>query len=54
MIAAAPKAGGTQVTLNVVVEANGVEKPVIVAEVVYWYSPQLSDEERRTPSGGTP
>jgi len=54
MIAAAPKAGGTQVTLKVVVKTIGVEKPVIVAEVVYWYSPQLSDVERRMPSGGTP
>ncbi len=53
MLDAAPKAGGTQVTLKVVVQAEGVEKPVIVAEVVYWYSPQLSEEERRTPVGGT-
>ncbi|MFC9664003.1 MaoC family dehydratase [Nocardia sp. NPDC127606] len=54
MIDAAPKTGGTQVTLKVVVEAEGVEKPVVVAEVVYWYSSQLIEGERRTPTGGRP
>ena len=54
MIDAAPKASGTQVTLKVVVDADGVEKPVVVAEVVYWYSPRLIEEERRTPTGDRP
>jgi acyl dehydratase len=49
MIDASPKGSGTQVTLKVVVEAEGVEKPVVVAEVVYWYSSQPVEEERTTP-----
>lgn len=53
MIDAAPKAGGTQVTLKVIVDVEGVEKPVMVAEVVYWYAPQQSEEERDTPVGGS-
>lgn len=54
MLDATPKTGGTQVTLKVIVRAESVEKPVMVAEVVYWYSPESSEEERRTPKGGTP
>lgn len=54
MIDTAPRSGGTQVTLKVVVNADVVEKPVMVAEVIYWYSPQLSEEESTTDTGGTP
>jgi|SRR6478735_6490542 len=54
MIEAVPKADGTQVVLKVVVEADGVDKPVVVAEVVNWYSSEPIEEDRSTDVGGTP
>ena len=53
MLDAAPKAGGTQVTLKVVVHADRTEKPIMVAEVVYWYSSRRSEAEHSTSVGGT-
>lgn len=53
MLGAVPKAGGTQVTLKVVVHADSIEKPIMVAEVVYWYSPEPSEAKRSASIGGT-
>ena len=38
MIDASVRPEGTRVTLKVVVEADGVDKPVMIAEPVYWYA----------------
>jgi acyl dehydratase len=38
MLDATVRSDGTRVTLKVVVEADRVEKPVMIAEPVYWYA----------------
>ena len=38
MIDATIRSDGTRVTLKVVVEADSVDKPVMIAEPVYWYA----------------
>lgn len=38
MLDATVKGDGVRVTLKVVVEADSVDKPVIISEPVYWYS----------------
>jgi acyl dehydratase len=40
LLGAAPKANGTQVTIEVVVHLADHDKPALVAEVVYWLSDQ--------------
>jgi acyl dehydratase len=43
LIDARERRGGTQVTLEVVVHVEGQEKPVVSAEVVYWYLPSKTE-----------
>lgn len=40
LLTAVPKDTGTQTTLHVVVHRLGHERPVLVAEVIYWISPE--------------
>lgn len=46
MLDATIKGDGTRVTLKVVVEADSVDRPVVIAEPVYWYSGRSSETER--------
>lgn len=45
MLDAKVQGGGTRVTLKVVVESDKVDKPVLIAEPVYWYSGSSQQEE---------
>lgn len=47
MLNATIKGEGTRVTLKVVVEADTVDKPVVIAEPVYWYAGRVSEKGRR-------
>lgn len=46
MLDATIKGEGTRVTLKVVVETDSADKPVMIAEPVYWYSGGSSEKER--------
>src|SRR5687768_10589144 len=46
MLNATIKGEGTRVTLKVVVETDSTDKPVMIAEPVYWYSGGSSEKER--------